>query len=77
MARHESTGATSYGGEHDRDVDTVGHEAQARDVAAQVKRDEVGDERVERGGGHRVADVGVRERCLLGGEAREERSLAG
>src|SRR3954469_8861706 len=31
MARQESTGATSYGGDHDGRVDTVGDEAQARD----------------------------------------------
>src|SRR4051812_50020473 len=31
MARQESTGATSYGGDHDGRVDTVGDEAQARE----------------------------------------------
>ncbi|MFL6132091.1 MAG: hypothetical protein ACJ72A_04795 [Nocardioidaceae bacterium] len=31
MARQESTGATSYGGDHDGKVDKVGDEAQARD----------------------------------------------
>src|SRR4051794_41361572 len=31
MARNESTGATSYGGDRDGNVDTVGDQAQARD----------------------------------------------
>src|SRR3954451_14919951 len=31
MARNEGTGATSYGSDHDGDVDTVGNQAQARD----------------------------------------------
>jgi len=31
MARNESTGATSYGGDRDGNVDTVGNQAQARD----------------------------------------------